>query len=343
MKYCSLYYFLVSKVLIGAVFANENSPFEGNGQLENLLDPIQYDGFDDDDIQIEKLDPSHRDLFLKGINQRRCIAREPAEFNEMFDAIAYRDMVISDSGMDVHQLRKAKKEAGDEFNQTPEYMALMAALEKHSDELKQVEQIISACQYEANGGNSAVGAGALVGARFAQALVPEQTSDPPSVSMSPSSTPSSIPSFVPTPAPQFTDYPTYIYPTWSPTGSGAGTPIFIGVHFEASLFLEVSDAFFITGAERRCLGLTTGLGGDVSLIVMISTTPNLYKYPCSQMVGIDAGLGASVGAASGAFSNYYYGFDGPPVFQVTIGVGAGFSVDLSGCRHFWRGLGPDII
>lgn len=317
-----------------------------------------------DVLDIENLDPTHRELFLKTRSQRNCISREILEFSDQFDALEFRDLIFEDAGVGVEELKQAQKES-EKFSESPAFLAVMDAIEKHGEVLKQVDQIYYACQEEVEGGTSAVGAGVTVGKIFARALEransralakdnqeadtdaptasPSLSSNPsaaPSLSTSPSAAPSlsQVPTVAPSVAkPDYTPWPSYDYDyptsTWEPTPSGTDI-IFLGFHMEASLFLEFNQAWFTNGARRNCLGLTTGIGGDVSIIIMLTTSSDVVQYPCSTMVGIDAGLGAAVGAAAGSFGGIL-DFGGPPVFQVTLGAGLGLSVDISSCTHWW--------
>jgi hypothetical protein len=137
-----------------------------------------------------------------------CIKRELGDFNDMFDAIAYRDMIMAEAGITVEGLReKYSWRDRNRFDGTPEHASIMEVLAKRKAELEEVAQIVEACHEEVEGGRSAVGAGAMVGTLLALAMEApidralttngEQTSEAPTISMAPSLTPTNYPTYRP--------------------------------------------------------------------------------------------------------------------------------------------------
>jgi hypothetical protein len=301
-----------------------------------------------------------------------CIKRETSDFSSMFDAIAYRDMILAEAGVSVEGLKekytwKDKKR----FDETPENAAIMEVLGKRKAELEEVAQIVDACQEEVKGGRSAVGAGAMVGAIFARAMEgpidPALTANWRQMSMTPSRAPSITPSKAPSMEPSEasagpTQYPTYSYTTFPTFSPKRQFPIMIGVHTEFDIYILTSQGNnFLGGDSMYCVGLSLGasFGFQFGIVVVVSTWPPLEgKHDFAQMFGTDAGLIGSVGFQAGGFVEgggfdddyYYYGAGeqygyglpggdciGPFLFEFTIGAGLGLpSLEQSCCQFEWK-------
>jgi hypothetical protein len=249
-----------------------------------------------------------------------CIKRELGDFNDMFDAVAYRDMIMAEAGVTVEGLKeKYSWRDRKRFDETPEHAAIMEVLAKRKVELEEVAQIVEACQEEMAGGRSAVGAGAMVGALLDHAM--EGSIDP----------------ALTTNGEQSTDYPTP-----APSVGKWKFPVWVGFHQEWEIyFLTCQANNFLGGDAMGCIGVSTGgYGLEYSIVVLVSTwPPYTSKNTQATFFGTDAGLIGSVGFQAGGFTEQLDGgnstCNGPFLFEFTIGVGCSLpSIEPAVCCSF---------
>jgi hypothetical protein len=288
----------------------------------------------------------HRELFFfRDRAIKECIAREVLDFSDQFDPVAYRDMVLAEAGLTVEELIEAYKENKDTFQETPEHAAFMEAIEKRKAELEEVADIVEACQEEAEGGQSAVGAGAMVGARFAHAM--EEPMNPVFMA-SQADSDTNAEQTAPAPTMKPTPYPTGDYST-SPTETPRlKFPIWLGAHMTvAPFFLPIFNLqfnVFLGGDVMACGALTTApIGVDVGITVVVSLwPPNTGKHSGATMLGVEAGLLAPrVQYNTGYFSDAPFLCNGPLLSQFIIGAGVTVlpaAVELNGCQWGWDEL-----
>ncbi|CAB9497236.1 expressed unknown protein [Seminavis robusta] len=242
------------------------------------------------------------------------------DLNDMVDAVGYKDWVLSETGLGDGQIQELARD--EDFRESPEYQAIMDAVDRHSTELQELTQVFTACKEEVEGSVSAVGTGAMVGTFLAGVMeepiiLDRSPSGPPHFNAT-TRTPTKAPSVVSAEAsPKM--------PTSAPV-TLKGPVCLVGLHLQAGLIIDAQISFFIGGGTRDCIGYQFGPGAEVSLILMY-VSGNVQANFC--MFELELGLGPHVGTAFGGGT----GFD---VFEVTIGGGVGFGIGTTYYLQLFR-------
>jgi hypothetical protein len=284
-------------------------------------------------LPLEDETSHQRELFrLRDGALRDCIGREIVDFNDQFDPVAYRDLIFSEAGVTVEQLKELHKKNKDTFQETPEYRALIGAVENRKTELQELSQIVEACQEEVEGARSAVGAGAMVGALLARAMEGPidgaLTSNGEQIKDSPAPAPTDVPIIRSTTSPTFStvDFP------WR-------FPIQVGIHLEIEYgVVSLTRSSFVGGGKMFCLSgvFLSPFGAEASIVVIVyAGIPNVDTTILALMLGIDAGFGINVGVAAG-LADGCFSWPTFPFFEFTIGAGINLlSIEPSLCKICW--------